>query len=300
MKTSVLLFSVLLAVSVVMGCSIAPETVGVAEDQQEVDRAAAFKEDFNLPSAVRNYYRSAYGKSGSALKLELRKIISAGYVQKSYDYLWTTYKTSDKTSSGKIWDLYSNYTLNGTGSSAAYWFTPGTHQCGTYKAEAGCYNREHHIPQSTFGSASPMYSDAHFITATDGYVNAKRSNYPHGIVASASWTSKNGSKLGPGKSTQGYTGTVFEPITAAKGDIARMYFYFCVRYYGNTQCKAWASMNSGAKLKTWAQTVYRSWSSMDKVSTKEKNRNNAIYAIQKNRNPFIDYPVLATLIDFAN
>jgi hypothetical protein len=32
----------------------------------------------------------------------------------------------------------------------------------------GCYNREHIIPQSTFGSAAPMVSDAHFITPTDG------------------------------------------------------------------------------------------------------------------------------------
>jgi hypothetical protein len=33
--------------------------------------------------------------------------------------------------------------------------------------EGDCYNREHIIPQSVFNSASPMVSDAHFITPTD-------------------------------------------------------------------------------------------------------------------------------------
>lgn len=34
----------------------------------------------------------------------------------------------------------------------------------------------------------------------------------------------------------------------------------------------------------------------DPVSTKETNRNNAVYGIQKNRNPFIDHPELAEYI----
>jgi len=34
------------------------------------------------------------------------------------------------------------------------------------------------------------------------------------------------------------------------------------------------------------------WAQQDPVSEKEINRNNAVYGIQKNRNPFIDYPGL--------
>jgi len=281
-------------------CSVAPEITGTAEDEFLPARAAVFTENFSLPQSVRDYYRSAYGKSGSALKTALRSIISAGYVDKGYSGLWTTYKTSDVTPAGKIWDLYSSTSLNGTGTTASYWYTPVTSQCGTYSAEGGCYNREHMIPQSTFGEKAPMVSDAHHVTATDGKVNGMRSNYPHGNVATASWTSKNGGKLGSGRSAQGYTGTCFEPRSDAKGDIARIYFYFCVRYYGNTSCTAWASMNAGAKLKSWAQTLYRSWASADPVSQKERTRNNAIFSIQKNRNPFVDYPELATMIDFVN
>jgi endonuclease I len=73
-----------------------------------------------------------------------------------------------------------------------------------------------------------MVSDAHFITPTDGK-NGQRSNYPHGTVGSATWTSLNGSKVGQ-SSVAGYSATVFEPIDEFKGDIARMYFYFVTRY----------------------------------------------------------------------
>jgi hypothetical protein len=38
------------------------------------------------------------------------------------------------------------------------------------------------------------------------------------------------------------------------------------------------------------------WSNEDPVSEKEIDRNNAVYALQHNRNPFIDYPELAGLI----
>jgi hypothetical protein len=38
------------------------------------------------------------------------------------------------------------------------------------------------------------------------------------------------------------------------------------------------------------------WAKNDPVSEKEINRNNAVYNIQKNRNPFIDYPGLEEYI----
>ena len=38
------------------------------------------------------------------------------------------------------------------------------------------------------------------------------------------------------------------------------------------------------------------WDKNDPVSEKEINRNNAVYGIQKNRNPFIDYPGLEEYI----
>ena len=38
------------------------------------------------------------------------------------------------------------------------------------------------------------------------------------------------------------------------------------------------------------------WAMKDPVSEKEINRNNAVYSIQGNRNPFIDYPELERFI----
>jgi len=243
-----------------------------------------------------NYYGAAYGKTGADLKAALKTIIS-GHTDLDYDGLFTIYAVSDITPDGKIWDIYSD--RDGTGMDRAYDFTISTKRCGNYKNEGDCWNREHMIPQSKFGKARPMVSDAHHVLPTDGKVNGLRSSFPHGVVGSASKTTQNGSKLGSGTSAQGYTGTCFEPINPYKGDTARIYFYFCVRYY-NGSISAWESMNSGAKLKSWAQTLYRQWHAADPVSQKEQDRNNGVQQYQKNRNPFIDYPELADLIDFTN
>jgi hypothetical protein len=136
-----------------------------------------------------------------------------------------------------------------------------------------------------------MVSDAHFITPTDGKVNGQRSNYPHGTVATATWTSLNGSKLGS-SSVSGYSGTVFEPIDEFKGDIARMYFYFATRYETTVSGYAYPMFNgtSTQVFTTSFLNMLLAWNALDPVSPREIARNNAIYATQNNRNPYIDHP----------
>ena len=46
-------------------------------------------------------------------------------------------------------------------------------------------------------------------------------------------------------------------------------------------------------LQKWAIDLLLKWHRADPVSEKETNRNEEVYKIQKNRNPFIDYPLLA-------
>ena len=46
----------------------------------------------------------------------------------------------------------------------------------------------------------------------------------------------------------------------------------------------------------WALEMLLKWATNDPVSDKEKNRNKAVYGIQHNRNPFIDYPGLEQYI----
>ena len=133
-----------------------------------------------------------------------------------------------------------------------------------------------------------MVSDMFHVVPTDGKVNGQRSNFPFGEVSSASWTSQNGSKLGP-CGFPGYTGTVFEPIDSFKGDFARIYFYMCVRYKDEMPSWTGESFNSG-DLSTWTENMLLQWHVLDPVSTKEIDRNNDVYGIQHNRNPFIDNP----------
>ena len=236
------------------------------------------------------YYNTATG-TGYTLKTQLYNVIK-GHTDNGYGGLYTIYQTSDRDyyfeNDATILDMYSE---NPAGTDPYNYSAGTTQRCGTYSVEGDCYNREHIIPQSTFGSAAPMVSDAHFITPTDGKVNGQRSNYPHGPVTSASWTSLNGSKLGT-STTSGYSGPIFEPINEFKGDIARMYFYFATRYENTVAGYSYAMFNGSSNqvFTTAFLNVLITWHNQDPVSTREIDRNNAIYNSQNNRNPYIDHP----------
>lgn len=230
------------------------------------------------------YYSSATG-TGATLKTQLYNIIK-NHTVRSYDQLWTDFQTTDVKSNGKVWDMYSNTN-----------YTFVSNQCGTYNSEGDCYNREHSFPASWFNDASPMYTDLHHLYPADGYVNGIRSNYIYAKVGTASYTSTNGSKRG-NCITPGYTGTVFEPIDEYKGDFARMLFYMATRYeniihtwYANdANANIILQNNSFPVFESWYLTMLGNWHAADPVSLKEINRNNAVYARQGNRNPFIDRP----------
>jgi len=239
------------------------------------------------------YYDSATG-TGYTLKTQLYTIIK-DHTDNGYSGLWTTYQTSDRDiyyeNDNTILDMYSE----DPSAADPYNFTFSTDQCGTYSIEGDCYNREHIIPQSVFNQGSPMRNDAHFVTPTDGKVNGYRSNFPHGLVGTqfSSSPSENGSKWGS-SSLSGYSGTVFEPIDEFKGDIARMYFYFATRY--ENVLTTWGvsyDMFNGTTDQVFAEpflTLLMTWHTNDPVSVREIGRNDAIYARQNNRNPFIDHP----------
>ncbi|UCA59246.1 MULTISPECIES: endonuclease [Chryseobacterium] len=248
--------------------------------------------------APAGYYNAANGFTGAALKTALKGIIENGHVDHGYDGLWTAYNTTDIDTSyendGTVLDIYSENPIGPD----PYNYTPGLKKCGNYSNEGDCYNREHIVPQSLFGQQSPMVADVHFIRATDGKVNGMRSNYPFGKVGSTSFLSKNGSKLGNSVSA-GYGGTVFEPIDAFKGDVARMIFYFVTRYEDRLSTFTTGNMLGGSAfpgLQPWELQQLLQWHAMDPVSAAEIARNNASYAFQGNRNPFIDNPSYVDLI----
>jgi endonuclease I len=229
------------------------------------------------------YYDNAEGLSGEDLRTALSNIID-DHTVKSYDYLWTAFQTTDVIGSNQVYDMYS---IRADGSSD-YEFHYTADQCGNYSVEGDCYNREHSFPKSWFDDNSPMYTDLFHLYPTDGKVNGQRGNLPYGEVGNANWTSTNGSKRGT-SNYPGYTGTVFEPIDEYKGDFARSYFYMLTRY--KSLISGWNSdMLSGDNFSVWAKNMLLDWDEQDPVSQKEIDRNNDIYDIQHNRNPFIDHP----------
>lgn len=248
------------------------------------------------------YYNTATG-TGYILKTQLHNIIK-DHNDNGYGGLYTTYQTSDRDyyyeNDGTILDMYSEIP---TGPDPYNYSSGSTQRCGSYSIEGDCYNREHLIPQSIFSSMSPMVSDAHFIVPTDGKVNADRSNYPHGQVGVASLTTANGSKLGSASNAgyaAGYAGTVFEPIDEFKGDIARIYLYFATRY--EDVLTTWGisyAMFDGSANQVFTDTfknILLTWNAQDPVNQREIDRNNAIYARQNNRNPYIDNNAYVTSV----
>ncbi len=136
-----------------------------------------------------------------------------------------------------------------------------------------------------------MRNDAHFVPPSDKKVNGDRGDNPHGIVATVSSTTNNGGKHGS-SAISGYSGQVFEPNPAFKGDIARMYFYFATRYEDTVASYTYEMLNgtSNQVFTTPFLNMLLSWHINDPVSPFEIARNNAIYLRQNNRNPYIDHP----------
>lgn len=254
------------------------------------------------------YYEDLQGKSGKSLFDAVQKVTKEGYTSLGYDGLWGAFKTTDKKSNGRVWDMYSDCS-----------WTFGSDQCGSYSSECDCYNREHSIPKSWFGgSTSGPGCDIFHLVPTDGKVNGMRSNYAFGEVSSASYT-YDGAKKGSAKSitiiggntiagntgtSVSCSGTVFEPRDEYKGDFARGYMGALLKWAGDKSF----TTGEGSKIFTtnfttgsfgltkYGVALLMKWHRQDPVSQKEIDRNNGIQQTQGNRNPFIDYPYLAEYI----
>lgn len=237
------------------------------------------------------YYTNIEGKNKAELKTALSKII-VKHDARSYTQLWTDFEITDKRADGKVWDMYSTAD-----------FTFGVNQDkGGGGAEGSFYNREHSFPKSWFNDDTPMYTDLFHLYPTDKVVNNRRSNFPFGETNGEMYKSKDGfSKLGA-STFLGYPGTVFEPADEYKGDFARTYFYMVTCYedkvpsWNGKEAIQMLNQTTYPCFQTWALNLLLKWSRQDPVSPKEINRNNAVYGIQHNRNPFIDYPQLVEYI----
>lgn len=256
-----------------------------------------------------NYYGSIPSNLNCAdLKTALHNLIDnhdvIEYTSSEFDVWDSHYVTDCRTNdAGTDIILRDRYSDNPTGAEP-YEYTHGVDRDpgGTVNSEGVYYNREHVFPTSWWGGGNSavdtQFTDIHMIIPADKFVNQERSNFPMGEVASVDLTFENGSLLGASGSAA-YTNTVFEPIDEYKGDIARIFFYMAVRY--ENIIANWENENSRGDdvLDGMAYTVYEDWfrdqlilwHNADPVSTVEMDRNNGVYAIQGNRNPFVDNPV---------
>lgn len=134
-------------------------------------------------------------------------------------------------------------------------------------------NTEHVVPQSWFKAREPMKGDLHHLFACEPECNKARSNFPYYDFA---LNGEKGEETRCGRRSD----RAFEP-RYGKGAVARATLYFLLRYHKTISRR----FKKNIDLKTLAV-----WHEKYPVTPYEKHRNKAIFEIQGNRNPFIDYP----------
>lgn len=204
-------------------------------------------------SFSRSYYSSTENQSQQSLKAALKTLLAQNYNSLSYRVARDNMYASIDNNGGQVEGVY-------TGRMATFNTRAG--------ANANSFNCEHTFPQGFFNQNLPMRSDIHHLFPTDVAANSRRANDPFGLVSNPSW-SQGGSKSGGGK---------FEPRDVQKGASARALMYFVIRY------------QDYANHVQSQEAILRQWHRQYPPQTAEQNRNDAIYNLQNNRNPFVDYP----------
>ncbi len=267
---------------------------------------------FSLSAAVLEdgYYAPIEGKCDSLLKQTLHEIIKGGerykYGSQSDQsvnlYTWNAFCLTDVRPNGTIWDMYSPYT---------HYFT-------YHNRGASGMAIEHSFPKSWWGwgitedETDFAYRDLYHLNPSEHRANTKKNDAMPGITDSITEFDNGVFKVGYMKG-QPYK-RVFEPADYYKGDFARAYFYIATCYadyqwidtakittkgeIDKSTCGAYFAMtnNSYLEFQPWLQDILVKWHKEDPVSEKELHRQDVISSIQKNRNPFIDYPELVEYI----
>lgn len=145
------------------------------------------------------------------------------------------------------------------------------------------YNCEHVVPQSWFRKREPMRGDLHHLFACESNCNSFRGNHPYFDFSDFDEAIRTDcGKLEDNR---------FEP-GRGKGLVARATLYFLLRY--PAQIDATPNEYTVDRIATLL-----AWHADEPPEEYELHRNQAIFAKQGNRNPLIDHPDWASLIDFA-
>lgn len=216
-----------------------------------------------LREAPADYYGAAEGQKGQALLGALGEIVTK-HKDLGYD-------AARDAMFGTVDDLDGDNVIecDYTGRSLSNVSDKNT----AYRGGKG-FNAEHTWPQSK-GAVGPAKSDLHHLFPTDCQANSRRGSYPFGEVESVTW-SEGGSSLG--LDAQGRR--AFEPREDQKGNTARALLYFYMVYGRKADLDNFRVEE--ATLKRWHQ--------QDPVTAEDRARNDAVYRVQGNRNPFVDRP----------
>ena len=228
------------------------------------------------------YYEDIDGINSSYLKSELHDLIDDNKV--------LPYTSSSRTD---VWDALDQTDEDPNNPRNVILLYTGRSQAKSYKDHGqnddNSWNREHVWAKSLgFGgypdTSKPASTDIHHLRPVDRSVNTARLNKYFG---------EGGSRHSEATGCY-YTSSTWEPRDAVKGDVARMMFYMAVRYEGddgfadlelNDRISGNYALPYIGRLSTLLE-----WHKQDPIDDYEKKRNQTIFDIQGNRNPFIDHP----------
>ncbi|MBO9541081.1 endonuclease [bacterium] len=254
------------------GCGL-PTGFGQAPEQG----ADSLQAEATTPAT---YYKTAEGKTGNELLKALNKIIKKHTVltyDGARDEMFAN--IDDPTNTDTVVCVYTGRTLKGVHDRDS-----------AYQKGAG-FSTEHTWPQSMGAKTEPARSDLHHLFPVDTRINSVRSNSPFGNVKNALQEFPLMEVVDRVKTGIDVSGQqVFEPRKAHKGNVARAIFYFYTTYAVSKSPGVWLD-----NFRVEHDTLLK-WHREDPVDADERRRNEAIYKLQKNRNPFIDHPEYVSAI----
>jgi len=245
----------------------------------------AFAVAATAQTSIEEYYQNAAGKTGGELKTALHSIIR--------NHTELPYTTKDAGDQYNVWEALKITDEDPNNTDNVLLIYTGRSEVKTHQDDGSgdndSWNREHIWAKShgDFGTARGAGTDIHHLRACDRSVNTDRSNkfFDNGGTTHSEATECK------------FDGDSWEPRDAVKGDIARMILYMAVCYEGEngdpdlemTNDMTYSMDNYSAPFFGKLSTLLI-WNTQDPVDETEKTRNEKVYTIQGNRNPFIDYP----------
>lgn len=227
---------------------------------------------------------------GSAFRAELAELITDTHTKyTSYSGLANAFKVADADPDN-----------NGN----VIWFYTGTSvPFSGFGGSVGDTNREHVWPKDggdAFPAESGPGSDAHHLRPTETQLNSTRGskNFDEVAQTSANIVKENGSS-GYGNSAYGAdalcysSGSFFYPAKGYRGATARILFYMQTRW-GDHNLEF---VDGAGSSKTIGKiSTLLKWHLEEPPTEEEIRRNEVVFGLQGNRNPFIDHPEYAAQI----